>query len=383
MPPRSLDALTGLRFFAALHVVLFHFVPRALVPTWSHGLLELGPSAVTLFFVLSGFVMRYSYTATFSGGDLDVGRFSVARLARIYPVFLLATAVAALFDVAGDVKADGALSTGLATQIVTLVLMVQAWHPATAQGPNGPSWSLSAEMFFYVVFVMLARWGPARRAWGRVEAYPVASATVLWVFGLAYSAQFYGQPEVGPAHWLRYFFPLARLPEFLTGVLTGALFVRAGGALPDGTGSVARRALRPGPVIVALGAAYLFAGLTPVDKLFAAVVLVPLYAVLVYVLAAGGGRVAGALGTRAGVLLGGGSYALYLLHYPFYTALTALNKRTVNLPTQEWAFVALFLVAVNAASLVVFVMYEEPVRERIRAWYAARRTRAAQELELA
>ncbi|MDX6231026.1 MAG: hypothetical protein QOI76_4416, partial [Frankiales bacterium] len=89
-----LPALTGLRFVAALAVVLSHFseqrlvdVPRRLVT-----FLDGGRTAVSLFFVLSGFVLAYNY-AHLSTTD-QRRRFYVARFARIYPVVLLALLVA-------------------------------------------------------------------------------------------------------------------------------------------------------------------------------------------------------------------------------------------------------------------------------------------------
>src|SRR4051812_42705039 len=64
----SLDALVGIRFLAAMHIVMHHYVImvpefRAGAPEWLRRLVAAAPSSVDLFFVLSGFVLAYNYAA--------------------------------------------------------------------------------------------------------------------------------------------------------------------------------------------------------------------------------------------------------------------------------------------------------------------------------
>ena len=69
---RPIDALTGLRFFAALIVAVSHF-PQIIPIDGLHVALERqGAAGVTIFFVLSGFVLTYNYADTFA--RLDGGR---------------------------------------------------------------------------------------------------------------------------------------------------------------------------------------------------------------------------------------------------------------------------------------------------------------------
>src|ERR1700730_18186865 len=88
----SLDALTGVRFFAAFAVFMFHYgasfseqigVPKPLT-TFLHN----GYYGVSMFFVLSGFIMTYTYIGRLST-KIELYDFAVARIARIYPVYLL------------------------------------------------------------------------------------------------------------------------------------------------------------------------------------------------------------------------------------------------------------------------------------------------------
>ena len=58
-----LPALTSLRFFAALHVVIFHLYTMHITagPVWYQRLSSIGYVGVGLFFVLSGFILVYTY----------------------------------------------------------------------------------------------------------------------------------------------------------------------------------------------------------------------------------------------------------------------------------------------------------------------------------
>ena len=90
-----IPSLTGLRFFAAACVVLAHGLPELVkytAPPLIHTLI-IGSAAegMTLFFVLSGFVIYYNYSETIGSrsGLLD---FFIARVARLYPLFAICLA---------------------------------------------------------------------------------------------------------------------------------------------------------------------------------------------------------------------------------------------------------------------------------------------------
>ena len=102
MRPR-LHALTTLRFFAALHVVLFHMRVIGILPGgpwWYQNFASIGFVGVNFFFVLSGFILVYTY----DGPSLNVRRFWWARFARIYPAYILSLIVAAPSATEGQMK---------------------------------------------------------------------------------------------------------------------------------------------------------------------------------------------------------------------------------------------------------------------------------------
>src|ERR1700730_8218729 len=77
LPP--LRALTTIRFFAAIQVVLFHESFRSghiPLPPVAARIVNSGFTAVTLFFVLSGFILAYNYEAVPNKREFWVSRFA-------------------------------------------------------------------------------------------------------------------------------------------------------------------------------------------------------------------------------------------------------------------------------------------------------------------
>ena len=159
--------LDGLRIIAASAVVLLHYADyvkdhpagRFMVDHTEHFNLF-----VDLFFVVSGFVIASQYLGKVN--DLaSAGRFIWRRLARIYPLhlatlaFYLAVAAAIYFGLA---KTDNPARYPLSDLPAQLLLL----HAIDGQRLtfNFPSWSLSAEMFCYLLFPIVALLAARHRA---------------------------------------------------------------------------------------------------------------------------------------------------------------------------------------------------------------------------
>src|SRR2546423_1204586 len=155
-----LPALTSLRFFAALHVFMFHVqaIGGVFGPASYRSLASIGYVGVTFFFVLSGFVLVYTY----AGKAITARDFWRARLARVYPAYAFALLLTAPFFVfavhhyseikvpfmafqAAHFKVAGALE----------ILLLQSWVPPAALSWNAVGWSLSVEAFFYLLFPLV------------------------------------------------------------------------------------------------------------------------------------------------------------------------------------------------------------------------------------
>ena len=85
MPPmgpvhmQRLDALTSMRFVAALMVVIFHTSSKApffaAVPWPLHSIIDCGYVWVGFFFVLSGFILSYQYLDRVQAGHFSAREF--------------------------------------------------------------------------------------------------------------------------------------------------------------------------------------------------------------------------------------------------------------------------------------------------------------------
>ena len=206
---RDFPALTGLRFFLALWVILHHLTGpgqklEATALLLPHGLFTLirgGYQAVTTFFVLSGFVLTRSYAATV-WTRRNTLRYALGRVARVYPVYLLSLAVVAPFILADH-------TPGKPGYLVAHFLLVQAWLGAIPVNWNTPAWSLSCEMFFYALFPLSALF--TRRANWRGIALAAAIACCLtramWAAGVSDNIK-----------------PLVHLSDFLMGIAAACAY---------------------------------------------------------------------------------------------------------------------------------------------------------------
>ena len=88
--PPTLNALTGARFVAALLVVFNHFIRIEGGPNWLNTLFSNGGHGVEFFFILSGFILSYSYLTRFNLRHNFFREFWIARCARIVPVYWFA-----------------------------------------------------------------------------------------------------------------------------------------------------------------------------------------------------------------------------------------------------------------------------------------------------
>ena len=144
--PSRLNALTGLRCFAAINIVLFHFSN----PNWFGPLapvVNAGYASVSFFILLSGFVLAYNYAERARTGTLDARRFWEARFTRLYPIYLLSL-ILSWRTIPGEYMhhSHAMFWTGM----VLSPLLLQGWIPEIATFLNTPAWTMSAEGFYYV-----------------------------------------------------------------------------------------------------------------------------------------------------------------------------------------------------------------------------------------
>ena len=377
--PAPLKALTGLRCFAAINIVLFHFsnpqwfnfnfyfpapfftrslhVPLLLAPVVNAGFIS-----VSYFILLSGFVLGYNYNERARNGELDRNRFWEARFTRIYPIYLLSLLLAL-----GNLRSEYATHTHAMfwTGVVLTPLLVQGWVPAVATFLNTPAWTMSAEAFYYMIFPWLARWKKPER----VAPY-VAKLAGVWVLGLTPGALYMAFNPDGIAHpdrwsygpwlWALKYTPYAHVFSFVFGVMLANL----NAMIPRASH------VRLWLGLIGFGGIYGILSLGPLVP-YAIIhdgLLMPLFAFIVLGLA-GENPLAKALGVRPLVFVGEASYCLYLLHFNLWNMIHGSHLLDILRLSRfdPWLSYVLLI----ALALLTLHLIEKPAQRKLREWMHA------------
>lgn len=276
-----LTPLTSLRFFAAVHIFLFHVIvmptaedlerisqgaPQsqtaetsgsaetpsrqtsaeaaageeavferglgAALPRPLARLITRGYCSTSLFFMLSGFVLSYLYIDGQGRQMVGNRQFWLARFARVYPLHLvfMVLALPGMLTMLGMIPSlslygmEVSKPTYVAVSGLLSLLLLQAWCPEAALSWNFPTWALSVVVFFYAVFPWVVRWVSrrSRRAlWCWFWTMPLISlAPSVLYMALA-------DPRSPPmSFWSELVMrtPLFWLPHFLMAVILARLF---------------------------------------------------------------------------------------------------------------------------------------------------------------
>jgi peptidoglycan/LPS O-acetylase OafA/YrhL len=308
---KQLPSLTGLRGIAALWVVLYHYAIQyfpAIQPGASAHIIEKGYLAVDLFFLLSGFVLTHVYVEQFvQSPSSATWPFLRARIARLYPLHILIVALLALDYILPSLKAyviSGAslhvklFGSQSVAALFANALMLQGIK-ASELSWNYPSWSISIEFIGYLVFpVVVARLNRLGRTPALICLALLAGYVVFfsWLIGGDFN-QWDGWPAFARC-----------IPEFFAGIL----LYTCSRNLPSHS--------KAGALCTILILCLLL--LLQMDAPDAAIVL--LFACTIPLVVFGSSAVSIVLNSRAIVLVGELSYALYLIHGLLQTVVSQL-----------------------------------------------------------
>ena len=297
--PRHLDNLTALRYPAALFVVLLHVTPHFIPRGTAHFVTGFGYVGVSFFFMLSGFVL------TWSGIPRSRTRFWWRRFSRIVPLTLVFSLVA--FTVMSRTQLIPS-----PWAVVQNLALLQAWNPdkSTYFGGNGVTWSLSCELFFYLLFPYII--GPI----SHLSRPQIATLAAVVVTCLAVPPLVATQLKVSAdvRYWMFYIFPPYRLGEFVIGILLAR-------SVQLGFSGLSQRGVAIAAIIAACTCfAVAQMALKTLVHPLVSLSLMPVFGIAL---------VAGALlhrrrdarqSPRLLVMLGEWSFALYLIHQLFFRA---------------------------------------------------------------
>lgn len=238
MKKNRLEKLEALRGFAALYVVLFHTLPQKIF-LWGVNvgtIFRFGPEAVIVFFVLSGFVIKYTFEKS---ADKSFRYYFIRRFIRLYiPLFFI-------FVLGYLIKcySEGTLANPDWKTLLGNIFMLQdviSQKPnvlSAAYMGNGVLWSLSYEWWFYMLFFLLAKNISSSKLnkWVNIIVIVAAASYVVYPFMVNRLAMYFAiwwigvrfaeQYLKGEAITFRSILPYAYVLFAITGILALNLYI--------------------------------------------------------------------------------------------------------------------------------------------------------------
>jgi peptidoglycan/LPS O-acetylase OafA/YrhL len=286
-------ALDSLRGICACAVATAHFTSDSYVtavPLVQHSFLF-----VDFFFALSGFVIAESYGVKLLHG-YSVRRFMGLRLGRLWPLHAAVLFALLALQLIGTWlgKLPPTKAGHSATGFLASLFLVQVFSDGkTVEGWNSPSWSISAELWTYLLFALVARWT------GRFRLPIIISLIVVMPFII--DAQTDRHLNVC------YEGGLGRcIYGFFIGVLCNLSWRQFGARMSFGP---LASSLLEGVAVMICGAAVWILGSGPLSYLAP-----PAFAFAIFLFAREAGIFSRILLTKPMLLLGAWSYSIYLLH---------------------------------------------------------------------
>lgn len=373
---RYFPALTGFRALAAFLVFFHHFSPVE-KSHWAHAIIREGHIGVTLFFVLSGFLIAYRYPwlqerrPFLPFGDRRFWQFCVNRVARIWPVYLVLTVLVLWHRHITDREIW-----------ITNLTFLRGFSQRLKFTGVAAGWSLTVEETFYFLapflFAVLLDCCStltrerrlSERGAMRLSIVAAAVGFLLIGNGLVSVCRAFGWPFFEEHKLMISFTFFGRSFEFLCGYYAAQVLRRNE---VDETAYVPRSGVRTGFCLVAC--ALVMYGLSRLQKegvitmgfhhpcgpLLLNVLMPPFAAGLIYCLATERTWVSRLLSTRLMVELGLASYCFYLLHQ---------HELHRFLKPRLWNNLFCVFVATNVVSWLGYRLFEEPMNRGIRRLYA-------------
>lgn len=329
-----------------------------------HNAVTAGPIAVNYFYVLSGFIMSIAYYRPQHAENFHKWKYWLARIARIYPVYL----VALLLIVAAKYRT-------LLEDPLTLPLhltMLQAWIPGYPITLNTPGWSLSVEAFFYLCFPFLLL-NVYKNGAGRL----IILGILLWlitqlVLHLALNSSYY-QPK-NLTHDFIYYHPLMHINSFIIGIVTGIFFKnKEFKPLKHNTLLVI---LSAGLIVVLLMFKPSIENLLNFKIAFTNGLIAPVFLLFIVLLSLDKGIISKLFSHKWLVLLGEASFSLYILQKPLHGIYDRLIAPRIDLPETLHFYIFVFVLILF--SIASYKWFETPMRKYINSKYHDRDSQSKQ-----
>ena len=343
-----INQLTFTRFLAASLIVLLHFGAFLkekniyfINAIWEH--FNLG---VSYFYVLSGFVM---YTAYSNKNNLNLKSFYIKRFSRIYPLHILCLVfiISVNFFYISDYNIPK-LAIG------SHLVLIQSWIPRTVLTLNAPAWSISVEMFFYLlfpIFFALIKKYNFKIIFLSIVAFNIINQII---FNYYYFSEYY----IGfkPDGYFLFYNPLLHLNSFLIGILFGYIYKK----------NTLKKSNYDKHIFLTLILLISFIFICKDIFIHNGFFAIP-FGILIILISNNTGKITEIFNNKYLIYLGNISFALYLLQMPVFRFSSELFKY-LNLNNKSVNFFISFSLLIIISSLV-YNYFEKPIQKLINNYF--------------
>ena len=356
----QLAAISGVRLFAILQLVLMHLIAHHRGVFGDKGifaeagpavqkLLAASPTATGLFFILSGFILTYVYFDPATRALKVSGqKFFITRAARIFPLHIALMVFLGFWLVDRGEWRHWLVNAGLLQSLV----------PSTVNSWNVPAWAASAMIVFYSLYPLLLR-TLAKLSLRSISLLFVGLLSFNLIACLVFLEQFNIHGDAARESIILWFYysPAIWVAYFLSGMMLSLLLFDYRDRIPAFLQSHGFANL---VFLAYLGGIYQVHQLPHV--LMRHVVMLPLQVLLMLSLYYNRGLIGWLCSQRLVVKLATASFTVYLLHSPLMTIYLPLFRDAAGL---SGAAIAGFFALLLAVSLLIERWFVEPIKKLI------------------
>ena len=213
-----IDSLQVVRAFAFIGVYLYHTACTFPGEGRIYNFFVTAPGrwGVSVFFVLSGFLMTYSYWDRAPRHNVkEAILFAVRKIRKLYPlhlVMLLVGVIYSLWQKQSFIK--------LIIKLVLTATLVQTWFPTGYQAINSVAWYLSVTLFLYFCFPFVMT------LMKKNKNMQISLISIILIYSIQFISGFcaYNFTDLD-IKWITYCHPLYRLGDFIIGCLLASIFL--------------------------------------------------------------------------------------------------------------------------------------------------------------
>lgn len=391
MQQPEISSLTGLRFWAAMFILLNHlllgYIPRD-NPYFNNLLSSAGIIGMDIFFILSGFIIHYNYHSKIENLKIrSLFEFFAARFARLYPLFIF------LFAIELFTKGLHAPSVDVWNSLKYFLTMSQSWfYDLNSMGQtfiymyprSSISWSVSTEMLMYAAYPFLLLLFRYDKLHASVRILTLVLITILFSLGLRwlnnhmdvvdhFGIKHFGQQaslatnaSYSFAFWFVFISPYVRVFEFIIGICVAQLFLKSRHHPIHPTEAIVV------PLLGLCAVSFILATFLPnaialpwIKQTFVTIGYYPFIAIVLYVCARYGDSLMGRFFSMPFLVKQGEySYSIYLFHIFVYSAAT---HTLLGIVPTGIRIIILWIVIFSCA-FILYRYIEMPGRKLLRSW---------------